>query len=351
MATSLSRIQAYISPDLHQQFLDWKQERGFGKDSQAFSQLLSEYFAGVGSSGYPVTESLVGRDEAISKAVDAQIGDLEGIVIGTVNSAINDLKSQLIADVPSVSELHELIEDKIQERLAAKDSIEHELREQLRRLEQKQDGILEEINVVVADEKSLLSSLAVKVMSLQAKLDGLSLAVRKSSELPGELPSELPGELPSELSGELPSELTEAELAKRLDISKTTLSRNRNKPNFSEWTQARDPEALAWEYDAESKLYRQKPKSASEPVTEKPEQSEGDGKPLAEVVPYDKTNPPQVGDRCYSEMSGKEGRVITQNSRHTCIWWDKDKTMGLGPVQYSASDLEVMRICKREIER
>jgi uncharacterized coiled-coil protein SlyX len=434
MATSLSRIQAYISPDLHQQFLEWKQERGFEKDSHAFSQLLSEYFAGVGPSGFPPSESVPGIEALISKAVDVEVGDLEEIALETVNAAINDLKSKLIADVPSVSELHKFIEEKVQERLTAKDSADHELREQLRRLEQKQDGILEEINVVVAGEKSLLSSLTVKVMALQTKLDGLSLSVRNnppSGELPAEglneegermpyvelvkhpenqaiayqrkkddgeiicvyvgfrtkaiaqswlrffetitskielrqakrleeakwevklkglsakqieryaddcdfsksyrfadgvdnkrqliglddvaefLPTELAAqakldglslsvqnnlpssELSGELSGELPTEelnveldqapevvedkvlsgelsvthqeLSGAELAKRLDTNKSTLSRNRDKPGFSEWSQARDPEALAWEYDADSKLFRQKAKSG-EPI-------------------------------------------------------------------------------------
>jgi hypothetical protein len=54
-----------------------------------------------------------------------------------------------------------------------------------------------------------------------------------------------------------------------------------------------------------------------------------------------------VGDRCQSEVSGKEGEITQHNSRHTYIWWDKDKAMGLAPVQYSASDLEVMRICRK----
>jgi putative DNA primase/helicase len=54
----------------------------------------------------------------------------------------------------------------------------------------------------------------------------------------------------------------------------------------------------------------------------------------------------QKGDRCYSGMTGAIGRVTRANSRYTYILWDKDNVMGLGEVQYSASDLEIMRITK-----
>lgn len=324
--------------DLHQQFLEWKQERGFYKDSQAFTQLLSEFFAGVGGSS--PTESLLGMEAVI--LVDKRISDLKQELAGQLPT-LADLRGELEAKLPAVVEQH------IAEALRVSDrQSNYAFKEQLAQLEQRQTELLQEVGTVISGEKSLLSSLTAKVMALQIKLDELSLSVHESSKLPSEL-SELPSELselPSELSelpselSKLPSELSEGELAKRLDVSKATLSRNRAKPGFSEWSQARDPEALPWEYDADLKLYRQKPKSA--PIAEEPEESDEEGA----LVPYDKNNLPEVGDRCHSQMSNKEGEITKTNTRHTYILWDKDKELGLPAVEYSAKDLEVMRIYK-----
>jgi|GEM_PF-2006092 len=56
----------------------------------------------------------------------------------------------------------------------------------------------------------------------------------------------------------------------------------------------------------------------------------------------------QKGDRVLSQMSGKEGEVTERNSRYTYISWDRNREMGLPADQYTASDLEVMRIVKAE---
>jgi hypothetical protein len=42
--------------------------------------------------------------------------------------------------------------------------------------------------------------------------------------------------------------LTQAELAKRLGCDPGTLVKNRNKPNFQEWSRGKDPEGKAWKY-------------------------------------------------------------------------------------------------------
>lgn len=53
----------------------------------------------------------------------------------------------------------------------------------------------------------------------------------------------------------LPSPLTQIELAKRLNVHPTTVSKWKSKPEFPEWSRGKDPEALAWEYDAFSKRF------------------------------------------------------------------------------------------------
>jgi hypothetical protein len=54
----------------------------------------------------------------------------------------------------------------------------------------------------------------------------------------------------------------------------------------------------------------------------------------------------QKGDRVFSEMSGRTGEVTKANTRKVYILWDKDRDFGLPPMEYSPSDIEIMRIVK-----
>jgi hypothetical protein len=49
--------------------------------------------------------------------------------------------------------------------------------------------------------------------------------------------------------------LTQAELAKRLGCDSGTLTKNRSKPSFKEWSQSKDPEGKAWRYLPDSQRY------------------------------------------------------------------------------------------------
>jgi hypothetical protein len=49
--------------------------------------------------------------------------------------------------------------------------------------------------------------------------------------------------------------LSGADLAKRLGVNPGTLSRNRGKPNFTQWSQGKDPEQWAWQYVSEVEQY------------------------------------------------------------------------------------------------
>lgn len=58
--------------------------------------------------------------------------------------------------------------------------------------------------------------------------------------------------------------LIQAELAKRLDVHSSTIGKRKSDPDFSEWSQSRDPEGIAWEYSPDTKEFLQvqkKPKS------------------------------------------------------------------------------------------
>jgi hypothetical protein len=49
--------------------------------------------------------------------------------------------------------------------------------------------------------------------------------------------------------------LTQAELSKRLGVDPATLSKNRAKANFPEWSRGKDPKGMAWRYLPEAKRY------------------------------------------------------------------------------------------------
>jgi hypothetical protein len=49
--------------------------------------------------------------------------------------------------------------------------------------------------------------------------------------------------------------LSGVDLAKRLGVNPGTLSRNRAKPNFTQWSQGKDPEQLPWQYVPEVEQY------------------------------------------------------------------------------------------------
>ncbi|TFI55051.1 HAD family hydrolase [Mastigocladus laminosus UU774] len=53
--------------------------------------------------------------------------------------------------------------------------------------------------------------------------------------------------------------LKQGELAKRLGVSPQSLTNKRLKPEFPIWTQARDPEGIAWDFDPVAKRYRHSP--------------------------------------------------------------------------------------------
>lgn len=51
--------------------------------------------------------------------------------------------------------------------------------------------------------------------------------------------------------------LIQSELAKRLKVHPSTISKKKLDSNFSEWSQNQDPENIAWQYSAETKLFSQ----------------------------------------------------------------------------------------------
>lgn len=52
-----------------------------------------------------------------------------------------------------------------------------------------------------------------------------------------------------------PKTLIQAELAKRLDVHSSTVGKRKSDPDFSQWSQSKDPEGVAWIYSADTKEF------------------------------------------------------------------------------------------------
>jgi len=92
-----------------------------------------------------------------------------------------------------------------------------------------------------ANQNELFSRLQERLQHLEEQLAGLSL---KSDRLP-----------PSPTVDTVDDLLTQANLAKRLQVDSATLTKNRSKPNFPDWSEDKDPENVRWSYLAELKRY------------------------------------------------------------------------------------------------
>lgn len=53
----------------------------------------------------------------------------------------------------------------------------------------------------------------------------------------------------------IPKFLTQVELASRLSVHPSTISKRKSKPDFMEWSREKDPEAIAWKYSLETKRF------------------------------------------------------------------------------------------------
>ncbi|MGL5803879.1 MAG: hypothetical protein ACRC11_00290, partial [Xenococcaceae cyanobacterium] len=49
--------------------------------------------------------------------------------------------------------------------------------------------------------------------------------------------------------------LIQSDLAKRLEINPSTIGRKKSDPDFPQWSQSRDPEGVAWQYLAETRMF------------------------------------------------------------------------------------------------
>jgi hypothetical protein len=108
---------------------------------------------------------------------------------------------------------------------------------------------------------SIIISYQVKQLSEQLLLDQLSAYAMLTTAADA-----LAADAASQAQAALT--LTQKALALRLRVSSQTLTAQRIKPDFADWSKAKDPEAVAWSYRTDTKSYLALPSSPS-PSTEK----------------------------------------------------------------------------------
>lgn len=261
MSTQRPRIQGYLDPQLYDLFLGWKKQRGVPKESEALNQILKEYF-GVQNSNdsIPNPQNFI-LTEKIEKMIEEEC-----------SSRMQEIKEHIASKLPTLTELDSKIDGYVQERMVQQsEEWMNQLGEKFhsriyaleRRLDALRDKYKEEDDRLTAVEDSLEALLefspgdsldSTRSPKPTARHENLSpspeaISTRVIEALEGSKVQK------NETRGEIPSELNLSQLARRLNISKSVVSRRKTKPDFKEWSKSKDPEGTTWSYDAERQIF------------------------------------------------------------------------------------------------
>lgn len=240
MATDRHKIQGYLEAEISERFTAWKKQRGIEKDSAALNELLKEYFS-------PAAKT--------AKIDSAQI---EQIVRAEMTAYRFALEATAEATGKNVTRLAESIEV-LQVGLRGVEAKLGEIQEQ--NWGEMIESLDEEVNHL-ADGNGILDvkvqEIHKELQEVKARLDGHS-----SDEAPAQLPSTASAAdnaiapAPDDSLNESLS-LNQAALSRRLQINPGQVHKKREKLDaaaFGEWSKSKDPDAIAWQYDREKKLY------------------------------------------------------------------------------------------------
>lgn len=208
MPSTRPKIQAYLDEALHQRFEEWRQERGFQGDSAALTELLKEFFEVEPNYKYKGIP-----DDRLRILIQEELWDSG--------------KRDFIEGIKAYAE--EVIAKKV---VSAQQYWQ------------------------ALDQKEEIKELRVKINELEARLKSLENpnfpeAARKL----GLKPLDVSEGISNKLHSPSAEALNCSQLARRLGCNHGTISKKRQKPDFEEWTKAKDPDAIAWRYDREKKLF------------------------------------------------------------------------------------------------
>jgi hypothetical protein len=210
MATNKPQVLAYLHTVVYERLAEFKQEHGIRSLSQAVEIVLSDYF-GVAVPGIALPVALLSSRSHIDKG-----------------------ESPLEKKVAVLAEKYEFLYE----------AIALPCCKQQRALIQKNTNLPADVTLSCHVEKSK------EIRNLQVRHSSSeNNQVSNGSVLASE-------KLPISLSEEwLKKGLTGVALAERLNSYSSLISYKRSKPNFSFWTQEKDPDSIAWEYRSRTRRF------------------------------------------------------------------------------------------------
>jgi len=132
-------------------------------------------------------------------------------------------------------------------------------------LDERIESIVEEkLSAFAANQNDLLSRLQERLQLTESRLEEIlttgeaqvsPVFVDQAVDITEEVMERSVDEVDKSVDETSDRFLSGADLAKRLGVNPGTLSRNRAKPNFTEWSRGKDPEQWAWQYVSEVEQY------------------------------------------------------------------------------------------------
>lgn len=316
MATKNPRIAAYPPPKVYELLVEFKRSQGLKSDSAAIVAILETYLCGSIPNVLPSElSSTPKRIEDLEVKVSSLLSDVavlkQAISQYTCPASgedlshnkdlhqrdnyealseppnespniILDLTNEAVVTSGSISrsELQitgadvdtELLKSSVTETVSANSELSNESLLVTPTAESILNYTLFEENTPPPNE--LLSELpssdsleSVNSESLTDSLDGLPLSAENNHPKVSSGNSELLNDLrnssleldESKNSLQVLSHLTGAALARRLNVSPSTLRHKKNTPNFGQWTSVHDPDGIAWHFDGEKFIEKPSP--------------------------------------------------------------------------------------------
>jgi hypothetical protein len=283
MATSKPKLQGYVEQDLFDRFSEWKAERGIEGDSAALTQLLKEFF-GVPSPQVPVPppdESDI--RQIVELLLEEKLPSREEIRISIQEELWDSGKRDFIDGIKAHAE--NAIASKISQSQAYWESTAasgQEMKKAIAQIEDRITALESNPPSNPSSDTELMSEIADTLHNLEERLEALESRLLQSAKVPespgdrlaaacisgavdnSPKPSAQPDseisptekqQKESRLPSDLPPSLSGTELAKRLRIDKSLVTKNRDKSTFETWTAFKDPRGIAWRYMADTKRY------------------------------------------------------------------------------------------------
>jgi hypothetical protein len=194
MSTERPRVQSYLDPEVYQKLKEFQQEQGL-KESAALNQILKEYF-GLEASNRPSAPLQI--EEKVDEQLNKQWNEFNLFRVELKTEVWLQLKKEFAIWNESLQKAVSQLSDRLE--------------------------TLEEICKPIEG------------------LAELSKPIESSNS-------------PSDSPSNLPDFLNAANLARRLGISKSVISRRKSETNFEDWSKQLDPAGIGWRFPGKGQRF------------------------------------------------------------------------------------------------